>query len=216
MAEEWVMEHLNEQRLIEELWDGAALTPFEREHLSLCSECQRKRATLSLMHEEFEVAGVSEPSASAESRLFSLFAQITPSKMEGNPLLALLGNLAEWVNALPLWDSRQQAGAVGIRNANRSSYRLLFGAQETEIELMVEPHDGLLRVVGEVMGVQAEGRNAKALVELMTSVDAKSALETESDDTGRFSLEHVPPGRYVMTITPRYSQVVVIEPLELT
>ena len=210
------MEHLSEQRLIEELWDGAALTPFEGEHLALCSECQRMRATLLLMHQEFAIARVSDVSAAAESRLFSLFAETPSSQGQGNSLLALLGNLAEWVNALPLWDSRQQAGAVGIRNANQSSYRLLFGANETEVELMVEPHNGVLRVVGEVMGVQAEGRNGQALVELMTSLDAKGALETESDETGRFSLDHVLPGRYVMTITPRYSQVVVIEPLELT
>lgn len=210
------MEHLNEQRLIEELWDGAALTPLEREHLSLCSECQRKHATLSAMHGEFEVARVSDLSAAAESRLFLILAQTTSHLAQSNPIADLLGNLAEWVNALPLWDSRHQAGAAGIRNANKSSYRLLFGAQETEVELMVEPHNGMLRVVGEVMGVHAEGRNGQALVELMTSLDAKSALETESDATGRFSLDHVPPGRYVMTITPRYSPVVVIEPLELT
>ena len=57
--------------------------------------------------------------------------------------------MAEWVNALPLWDSRQPMGAVGVRNGNQSGYRLLFGANEMEIELMVEPQNGLLRVMGD-------------------------------------------------------------------
>lgn len=210
------MEHLNEQRLIEELWDGATLTPLEGEHLSLCLECQRIHAALSSMRKEFEVARMSDVSAAAESRYYALFSQRASEGAHRNPLATMLGTLAEWVNALPLWDSRQQASAAGMRNANNTSYRLLFGAPETEVELMVEAHNGMLRVVGEVMGDFAEGRNGQALVELMTSVDAKNAIEAECDASGRFALDRVPPGRYVMTITPRFSQVVVIEPLELT
>jgi hypothetical protein len=202
--------------MIEDLWDGAALNTVEREHLSLCAECQQQFATLALLRDEFAVARQSTVRPEAENRLFAMFEQLREKDSLGNPIDNLLGTISSWVNALPLWDSRQQAGMVGIRNANRSSYRLLFGAQETEIELLVESQNGLLRVTGEVMVAEREGSNGLALVELMTSADAKSAIEAESDVHGRFSLDRVPPGIYTMTITPRYSHMVVIEPLELT
>ena len=59
-------------------------------------------------------------------------------------------------------------------------------------------------------------RQLIALIELAATADAHRAIETESDAQGRFSMEHVLPGSYVLTITPRYSQMVVIEALELT
>lgn len=222
------MEHLVERRMIEDLWDGAALNTVERYHLSLCVECQQQFATLALLRDEFAVARQSAIRPEAENRLFAILEQLREKQSLGIPLQNLLGTFSGWVNALPLWDSRQQAGMMGIRNANRSSYRLLFGAKETEIELLVESQNGVLRVTGEVMvaenktenktgnKAEGEGSNGLALVELMASADAKSAIEAESDVHGRFLLEHVPPGIYTMTITPRYSQMVVIEPLELT
>jgi hypothetical protein len=206
------MQHLDEGRLIELVLDGKALSPAEQDHLSLCPECLKEFRELAQLQEELAVARMSEMSPQAERRLFSLFTQIGKE----NPIQHLLGTLAAWVNALPLWDSRQQAASVAVRNGSRSSYRLLFGAQETEVELMVEPQNGLLYIMGEIMVAETDGTNALALIELMAAADAKSALETESDSRGRFALEKVRPGRYVMTITPRYSPMIVIEPLELT
>jgi hypothetical protein len=201
--------------MIEELWRETALTPNEREHLSLCAECQQQFASLAQVRDEFDVARMSQVRPEAEARLFSIFEQVHGDAPQANPLQKLAGAVVGWVNALPLWDSRQSMGAVGIRNGNQSSYRLLFGAHETEIELMVEPQNGLLRVMGEVM-IGSEEKNCLALIELASSTNAKSALEAESDVHGRFSLERVLPGTYRMTVTPRYSPMVVVEPLELT
>jgi len=158
---------------------------------------------------------LSQVSPAAEQRLFAIFDEVAGGRSQ-SPMQKLWGALADWVKAMPLLDTRQQASPAGIRNANRSSYRMLFGTDETEIELMVEPKNGLLRVMGEVMVADRSGANGLALIELSASPDAKSALETESDAEGRFALEQVPPGIYFMTITPRYSQAVVIEALELT
>jgi len=202
--------------MIEAIWDGAELNSSERDHLSLCKECQRQYDMLAQMQDEFEIAHLSEVNAAAEERLFAIFDEVVASTSAQSALQKLFGAITGWVNALPLFDSRQQMVPTGIRNVNRSSYRMLFGTDETEIELMVEPHNGLLRVMGEVMVGDRDGGNSLALIELAASVDAKTALETASDVDGRFALDKVPPGVYLMTITPRYSPVIVIEALELT
>lgn len=217
------MEHLQERRMIEEVWDGAPLNEVERAHLSLCADCQQQRASLELLRDEFQVARHCRVSPQAENNLFAIFSQARQNAAQDTetekPLHHFLGVLSGWFNALPMWDSRQQGGTLGIRNASMAGYRLLYGANQTGVELMVEPHNGLLRVVGELIvdeeGEQA-GTNGLALVELMASGNSRSTHETESDDKGRFQLEQVPPGRYSLIITPRFSQMVVIEGLELT
>ena len=214
------MEHLNEQYMLAHLLDGTPLTTDARGHLAQCDSCQKEFAALALLQDEFAVARQSQLSPTLETRLLALFAEAgregQPQDSQPSVIDNIWGALTEWVNALPLWDSRQQAGAMGVRNASRTSYRLLFGAQETEVELMVEPHNGLLRVMGEVMVPAVAGQSGVALIELMRDADATRAIEVESDEQGRFALEHVTPGNYVMTVLPRYSQMIVIEPLELT
>jgi hypothetical protein len=205
--------------MIEEVWDGAPFNEAERDHLSLCEVCRRQLAGLTLLHDEIQLARLSQMSPEAENNLIAIFLQARQDAANEKPLQPFLGALTGWVNALPRWDSRQQAGSLGIRNASMSGYRLLYGVNETGVELMVEPHHGLLRVVGEVIvGEQGgqEGTRGLALVELMASANPRSAHETESDANGRFVLEQVPPGVYTLTITPRFSQMVVIEALELT
>lgn len=218
------MEHLQEELLIGHLLDGAALAASAQNHLSTCFECQQRLAALSLLRDDLVVARASEVRPEAEERLFALFGEAVSlgQVAQGH---SLLGRLAEWIDALPLWDSRQQALAVGTRSAGgarssgQSSYRLLFGANDAEVELMVEPQDGVLRVVGELMMNADEAAlgssNGVALVELMTSLDAKKSVEVESDADGRFAFEEVLPGSYVMTITPRSSSSLICVSLEL-
>jgi hypothetical protein len=219
------MEHFEESRLIEYLWDGIALNEAERAHLTFCPHCQEQLSYFERLREEFAVARRSEVTPEAENRLVALFAQVKQTGAGENLLHDLHVRLAGWVKAVSVWDGRQEA-MLGVRGGNRPSYRMLFEAQATEVELMVEAENGLLRIVGEVMvgdgapgdstaGESLPGRGL-ALIELMTYANAKSAIEAESDESGRFALESVPPGRYVMTITPRYSHAVVIESLELT
>lgn len=215
------MEHLQEERLIEHLWDGAVLTATEQHHLSICSECQRQVATLSLLQDDFAVARASAVRPEAEERLFALFDAAMQHTATGQSAQgsSLFGRLVEWIEALPLWDSRQQALALGTRSAGQASYRLLYGANDAEVELMVEPKDGLLRVVGELIlnaddSAQGSG-DGLALVELMTSMEADKAVDVVSDADGHFAFEGVLPGSYVLTITPRASSSLILVPLEL-
>lgn len=210
------MEHLQEARMVEAIWDGDALTAEERDHLRLCDECQRNFAAFTQINVEIEVARKSELLPEAEARYISLFAQRGGARQERSALRTLIGSIAEWVITLPLWDSRQQALAMGVRTAHSETYRLLFGVDHTEVELMVEPQHGLLRVIGEIMHEDADGSNGLALIELMAVKDAQVAIETESDGNGRFQLERVVPGTYRLTIIPRHSRTLVIEPLGLT
>lgn len=210
------MQHIQEGRFIDNLWDGIALSDDERSHLSLCSVCQGSLSSLTTLRGELGVARQSMVRPEAEARLFSILEQASQDTPQQSLPQRVFGEMAAWVHALPIWDSRQQVGAMGVRNASQRSYRLVYGASQTEVELMVEPHNGVLRVVGEVIVDDDNAANGMALIELMTSTDSRKAIETQSDESGRFSLEEVPPGRYVLTVMPRYSQMVVIEPLELT
>ncbi|MCC6458151.1 MAG: carboxypeptidase regulatory-like domain-containing protein [Caldilineaceae bacterium] len=210
------MEHLAEERMMGNIWDGVALTPAEVDHLRLCAACQSHFAALAQLRDDFEVARRSQVAHAVEERYFEVFTQARQAGAGRRSLGDLLGNLAEWVAALPLWDSRDQMLTAGVRNGNRSSYRILYGTDTAEIELMIEPQNGLLRLVGELMTETTDGKSGLALVELMAAESSTVALETQSDGNGRFQLEHVPPGRYALVITPRYSQAMVIKPLELT
>jgi hypothetical protein len=219
------MIHLDESRLVEVVWDGAPLSAEERAHLSICAACEKCYSSYVSLRGEFAVAQASQVSEAAESRLVSLFTQHKASAQENaarseTALRKLLDSVAGWVQALPLWDSREQGAPVGVRGMRRPSYRLLFGAAATEVELMVEPQNGTLRIVGEVLVVNPpanSGRaNSLALIELMATNNERHAIEAESDVDGHFMLDSVPPGTYVLTVTPRYSQMVVIDPLELT
>lgn len=210
------MQHPDESRLWEVLLDGAAFTEVERDHLSLCSECQQQFAMFTLLRDELAVARESEVRSVAEARLLEIFAQARNGTAQEKALQSLFGKVVDIVKAVPLWDSRQKASVIGVRNASNPSYRMLFGIEETEIELMVEPQGRFLRLVGEVMVADSQESNGLALIELSMTADAKNAIETESDSNGRFSIEHILPGTYVMTIIPRFSRMVVIEPLELT
>lgn len=207
--------HIVDLHIINLVVDGVALAEQESRHLELCDACQQRLEALRLLRDELHVARQSRPSAEAEEQLVALLAQAR--QPDPSPWLARLQErMGELINAMPLWDTRQQGATSGVRNANKSTYRMLFGAHDTEVELMVEPQGAYLRVVGEILVDETAGRNGLALIELMASADSKQAIEAESDVRGRFALERVPPGRYVMTIIPRHSNMVVIEPLELT
>ena len=218
-----------EPRIFAHVLEGVPFSVEERAHLAQCEVCQQDVAALALLQTELEVARQSQLSPGLEARLFAVLAQVQLDDSQQSPQPSsrhnMLDVLVEWVAALPLWDSRRQAGALGVRNATQTSYRLLFGAGETEVELMVEPHNGMLRVVGEVLIPETDAAEGVALIELVEQSSHKPhadslasirALEVESDRQGRFVLEQVPPGAYVMTVTPCTSRVVVIEPLELT
>ena len=47
------MEHIQEGRFIENLWDGIALTDDERSHLSLCSACQERLSEFATLRQTF-------------------------------------------------------------------------------------------------------------------------------------------------------------------
>src|SRR5215204_2132 len=166
------MQHIDERRMWEELLDGSAFIPEERDHMSLCLECQQRHAMLTLLRDELAVARASTVRPNAEARLFSILAQVGQGSPQELPFHSLVSKMTEWVKAMPLWDSRQQAGAIGVRSASHSSYRMLFGVEKTEIELMVEPQGQFLRLKGEVM-VADDEVNGLALIELALTADAK-------------------------------------------
>jgi hypothetical protein len=196
------MEHLHDTRLMEAVYDDAALTADELAHLAQCHDCRRAHVSLQTLASELDVARASAVSVAAEARYAGLFtaarqgAAQTPWK-----------RAAAWIYAQLAFDSRAQALAAGVRSSASTNYRLLFAADQAEVELMVEPVQARRRLMGELVEVMG-GLAAPALVEL-AQADGKTILEAVTDEQGRFLFNDLPTGQYTLTI-------IQVEPLEIT
>jgi hypothetical protein len=111
-------------------------------------------------------------------------------------------------------DSRSRPLAAGVRSAAATAYRLLYAAGAVEVELMVEPQNGVRIVAGEVLA--EEDVTGPFLIELSADAADAPAYTTESSAEGRFHLDRVAPGRYQLTITGASGPAIAIHPLELT
>ena len=150
------MGHLDEVRLLENIYGDAPLTPAEAAHLDTCADCRGQRAALQRLTDELTVAQASVVSPDAEARYLDMFAQTR----SGRP--SLLARAAAWVQAQLAFDSRAQTAAAGVRSGGTLAYRLLFAADQAEVELMVEPVQSRRRLMGEFEG----GGTVAAMVEL--------------------------------------------------
>lgn len=210
------MEHIDSGRMIEHCLNDAPFTADELGHLVACQACAAEVARWGVLRDEMAVARASQVRPEAQEQLFAMLAEAGHVPDTAGVVKRAVREVVEWVQALPLWDSRESAAVAGVRGTPNLAYRMLFGARDTEVELMVEPTGGGLRVRGEVMVGAEQENSGLALIELLSDLSARRALETESDVEGRFALDAVPPGTYVMTVTPRFGHVLVIEHLELT
>ena len=96
------MEHIEERRLTEHVWDGASLHADERNHLSLCEACRRQLAMLVTLHAELGVAQQSAVRQEAEDRLLAILGESGQFSQHRTVPQRLLGIVTEWIAALPL------------------------------------------------------------------------------------------------------------------
>ena len=200
------MDHLAEDELYTMVFDGVALSINAAQHLAGCPVCQQSLAALEVLAGELVIAQRSAPSAAALQRYASLFdaVQREPS---------LLQQVWQTVRAALAWDSRQPPARQGVRSSATASYRLLYTAAETDIELLVEPGQRGHRIEGDV--VLGDGATVPALVQLVAA-DGGAQHETETDAYGRFQLGDVAPGAYNLLLTLTTGQSLEVTELEIT
>jgi hypothetical protein len=212
------MEHLQEIQLMAYILDGKLFSSAEQEHVDACEACQSRLLSLMQLRGELDIARKSEVAPDTEASYLAFFVQARQGVAEEAPghLKHLFDKLTQWLIATPVWDSRREVLPAGLRSISTSSYRLLFGATNTEVELMVEPQNGLRRLMGEVMTGSGDEESEPALVQLFSSEGEAIAMEVESDPSGRFQLEEIAPGVYTLIVTPSRKHSVVVYKLELT
>lgn len=203
------MNHLSAVELYTLVFDDALPTAADRLHLQECATCQQAVQALQIMARELAVARRSAPSPAAQQRYASLFAQV---QRQPSPLQQFW----QGVRAALTWDSRQQPAWQGVRSVAAAAYRLLYETDQAAIELMVESHQGLRRIEGDVApNADSESAPLPALVELIAA-GAASQYETVTDDSGRFHLDAVAPGAYDLLLTLADGTVLIVQALEIT
>jgi hypothetical protein len=200
------MNHLAPDQLYAAVFDRNPLPEEAARHLAHCPACRRAHDELAALAHELAVARAGAATPAMLDRYTSLFAYVQQGPGE-------LGSLWRSFVALLTWDSRQQPALQGVRSAAAGSYRLLYTAQGTEIEVLVEGDGHLFQVQGEI--VAQEGVNlGPALIQWFTP-DGDLRYETTTGEDGQFALRGLQRGHYRVAILPAAGAGIEINRLEI-
>lgn len=202
------MAHINEEMLYHRLLDGGILSSDEEQHLADCAVCQAQWAAVQTLGQELQIAKASTPSPAALNRYFQFYEQVEQA-------LSLAQRFTAFITAQLQWDGRQQPAWQGVRNTQVASYRLLYGAKQVEIELLVAPREGYFQIEGEVVPLTEPTTLLPARCELQDAGNAETIETTECQASGRFHLSNVPTGRYRLCFVPNSGPTIIIDELEL-
>lgn len=203
------MNHLNEERIAQHIFDAVVLNASEAEHVASCAECQMKVQSISALGRELAVARFSQPQQKSLDTYYQLFDQV-----QTNP--SFLSRSVQWIKAQLQWDSRQQPALQGVRGAGSPSYRLLYSSDIADVELMVEARNGNRWVDGEIIPLAENTIQFPALLQFSNQLVNQVVYEVESDQNGRFRVESLTPGNYSLSLLPSQGAHLQIESLGLT
>lgn len=196
--------HISQDEFFALVFDAAVL-PAAADHLLHCASCRQQFDDLRQLAADLTIARLSAPEPAALARYRALFAQIQQQP-------SLLQRTLQRVQALLTWDSRHQPALQGVRSGAASTYRQLYVAGNTEMELMVEQAGRLRRLEGDLIAETSTA--APALVELLDAAGAPAYM-VETDADGIFRLDEIAPGSYRAVITQADGVMIEIELLEI-
>jgi hypothetical protein len=174
----------------------------EPESLILSSVPEHAAALSPLLQTALELKQWNLPRLSARARervraraLHKFRSSIVPPQGDAGYILAILQ-----------FDSARRAPVVGMRRGSGSMRQLVFGVQDYAVDLRVNQDGGTWTLKGQVLGLSEGG-----YVELR---DAEAVTQTKLEEMGMFTLPHVLPGSYTLTLY--LGQLVVqLPPLEV-
>ncbi len=171
-----------------------------REHLeSGCARCARELAVWSRIMTALEADQATAPPEAVRQRAFTLFDQIRPVSRGRKRILAI-----------PLFDSRLQGAAAGVRNLGKSSYSLVFGAGEVNISLLFAWEKDRWQARGQVLSEPAPEVGWK-----VSCTSPSGRIETEADAVGEFQLNALEPGLCELTVLDAEIEII-LPRIELT
>lgn len=213
-------DHLTLAALTAALLDKGEIDAEMQNHLTLCQECASLVPRAELLARELTIARLSVPSAHA----LAAYRALDPNQAGKNPLASIkqgLGTIRLFLQS----DSRREQAALGLRGSGTPGYRLLYSADEMDVDLFLAPQVGTWSVDGEVMDL--EGDEDAYLVQLVPAEsrpdilsgageDVPSEYMTQSDEEGRFRFDAVSSGEYDLILTPAEGPLFQISSLELS
>lgn len=186
--------HLESARLLDHLLDGNPLAEREQSHLDACDACRAEMVALQELALEMRIMALSDVSDATLARYDGLVADAIP--VRESPLQ----RFGRWVTGQLVFDSRTQLLSAGLRSGAGSSYRLLYGTSDGEIELLVEVEQGVRRIEGEFV----TDASTPVLVQLSPVSPAWAPFATQEavgSADGRFRFVGVRPGRFSLTVS---------------
>jgi anti-sigma factor RsiW len=181
------MEHPDFDTLVQYaggLLPEAARAEFEAHLAQPCAACTRKLAELRAVLATAAADRTVPPPAAVLQQAVAAFDR----RPAPQPLLRVLATLA--------FDSRSQLSLAAVRGTS-AKRQMLFTTQQVDIDLQISPEKGEHRLVGQILGAEAEsaGETAAAFVSL-NDPSGEALQGTETDAHGQFSFPQVPVGVY--------------------
>jgi hypothetical protein len=189
-----IREHIADEMLLDylELRGGPATERSVRAHLATgCTECQESlnywQKMLNVMRSDITI---STPQPVLESA-FALFAgrEAAPS-------------LQQKVIATLRFDSRVQPELSGVRDGDRASFKLLFEAPDTRIDLLCERAGLDWSIAGQVLSLESNDYLWKVLA---TGTD--KIVRADADMLGEFHLGGLRTGEYDLLLQERNREI---------
>lgn len=205
-------EHIHEDRLLVLAFANASTAASEATHLARCTDCRARLQEYALLERELLVAKLSEPSAAAQQRYAAMFEH---ARVNATGIVERLAQFADAVKASVMWNGHARLAADGVRSASTTSYRMLYGTEQAEIELLVEPVGGHFKIEGELLPLQGPEAALPVWLELYQA-DGHVSFSGESDGEGRFHIPAMAPGEYALYLVPPVGSPMLIEALELS
>ncbi len=184
IADEMVLDYL-EQRC------GQATARSVQAHLATgCAECQENlsywQKMLNVMQDD---VSVSTPETVLQ-RAFALF--------EGREVLSL----RQTVMATLRFDSRAQPELAGARDGDRTSFKLLFEAPDTRVDLLCERSGMDWSIAGQVLSLESKDYLWKVLAS-----GTDKMVRTDADMLGEFHLGGLRTGEYDLLLQERNREI---------
>jgi hypothetical protein len=155
-------------------------------HLSLpCRDCERQIAQLRRVAQAIRGDETISPPPQVLNQVMKLYRQhMKEVKPSGVQVIAQL-----------LFDSRLQPSAAMVRGSSQTR-RILYSAQQVEIDLQVTPDQGFHNMIGQVLDSSRPEEFTQAFVSMRNNQTGEFMEGKETDLLGQFNFLNIPPGQY--------------------
>jgi hypothetical protein len=189
-----IREHIADEMLLDYLEQrgGAGTERAIRAHLATgCSECQDNLTYWQKMLNVIEDTAMVAAPQPVLARAFALFAE-----REAAP------SLRQTVMATLRFDSRVQPALAGARDGDRTSFKLLFEAPDTRIDLLCERAGADWSIAGQVLSLENQDYLWKVL-----ATGTGKVVRTDADMLGEFHLGGLRTGEYDLLLQERHREI---------